>query len=127
MSVAKPLPHDAAQLHVTGQARYVDDIPAPAGTLHLAFGTSDVACGTITAMDLSDVHAAAGVIAVLTADDLPFDNDVSPSAHDEPLLSDGTVHYIGQPLFLVVATSHLAARFAARSGRNRPAYLRVVK
>ena len=30
MSVAKPLPHDAARLHVTGAARYVDDIPAPA-------------------------------------------------------------------------------------------------
>ncbi|WP_377508490.1 xanthine dehydrogenase molybdopterin binding subunit [Octadecabacter sp. R77987] len=117
MSVAKPLPHDAALLHVTGTARYVDDIPAPAGTLHLAFGTSDAACGTITAMDLSAVRAAAGVVAVLTADDLPFDNDVSPSAHDEPLLADGTVHYIGQPLFLVIATSHLAARHAAQLGK----------
>jgi xanthine dehydrogenase large subunit len=114
MSVAKSLPHDTAHLHVTGQARYVDDIPTPCGTLHLAFGTSEVACGTITAMDLAAVRAADGVVAVLTADDLPFDNDVSPSAHDEPLLSDGTVHYIGQPLFLVIATSHLAARHAAK-------------
>ena len=114
MSVAKSLPHDTAHLHVTGQARYVDDIPTPSGTLHLAFGTSEVACGTITAMDLAAVRAADGVVAVLTADDLPFDNDVSPSAHDEPLLSDGTVHYIGQPLFLVIATSHLAARHAAK-------------
>ena len=114
MSVAKSLPHDTAHLHVTGQARYVDDIPTPSGTLHLAFGTSEVACGTITSMDLAAVRAADGVVAVLTADDLPFDNDVSPSAHDEPLLSDGTVHYIGQPLFLVIATSHLAARHAAK-------------
>ena len=36
------LPHDAAHLHVTGQARYVDDIPMPAGTLHLAFGLSTI-------------------------------------------------------------------------------------
>ena len=35
MSVASPLPHDSARLHVTGAARYVDDIPTPAGTLHL--------------------------------------------------------------------------------------------
>ena len=48
---------------------------------------------------------------------MPFANDVSPSIHDEPLLSDGTVHYIGQPVFLVVATSHLAARKAARLGK----------
>ena len=117
MSVTKPLPHDAAPLHVAGVARYVDDIPTPKGTLHLAFGLSPIARGTITAMDLSAVKAAEGVVQVMTADDLPFANDVSPSIHDEPLLSDGTVHYIGQPVFLVVATSHLAARKAARLGK----------
>ncbi|WP_342070011.1 xanthine dehydrogenase molybdopterin binding subunit [Yoonia algicola] len=113
MSVAKPLPHDAAALHVTGAARYIDDIPTPAGTLHLAFGTAQIACGTIRAMNLEKVRSAPGVVAVLTADDLPFANDVSPSAHDEPLLATGQVHYFGQPLFLVVAHSHLAARKAA--------------
>jgi len=117
MSVSSPLPHDAAHLHVTGAARYVDDTPTPAGTLHLAFGLSDTAAGRITAMDLSLVHAAPGVVAVLVADDLPFANDVSPSAHDEPLLATGTVHYVGQPLFLVIAHSHLEARWAARQGK----------
>ena len=117
MTVARPLPHDAAHRHVDGTARYVDDIPVPAGTLHLCFGTSTVARGRVTAMDLGPVRAAPGVVAVLTADDLPFDNDVAPVAHDEPLLSDGTVHYAGQPLFLVVAESHLQARKAARLGQ----------
>ncbi|APX12449.1 xanthine dehydrogenase molybdopterin binding subunit [Tateyamaria omphalii] len=117
MSIAKPLPHDAAHLHVTGAARYVDDTPTPAGTLHLAFGISDVARGQITAMDLDAVRAAPDVVAVVVAGDLPFANDVSPSAKDEPLLSDGLVHYLGQPLFLVVARSHLSARHAARLGK----------
>ncbi len=116
MSVAKPLPHDAAHLHVTGAARYVDDIPTPSGTLHLAFGLSTVAKGTITSMDLSAVRAADGVVAVLAADDLPFENDVSLSIHDEPLLAIGTVHYVGHPIFAVIASSHLAARKAARLG-----------
>lgn len=113
MSVNRPTPHDSARLHVTGAARYVDDIPTPAGCLHLVFGKSLIAHGTITAMDLSAVRTAEGVVAVLTAEDLPFENDVSPSIHDEPLLATGTVHYIGQPIFLVVATSHTAARKAA--------------
>ncbi|WP_322894864.1 MULTISPECIES: xanthine dehydrogenase molybdopterin binding subunit [unclassified Yoonia] len=117
MSIAKPLPHDAAHLHVTGTARYIDDIPTPAGTLHLAFGLSEIAKGVITAMGLDAVRAAKGVVAVLTAADLPFANDVSPSAHDEPLLAVEHVHYLGQPLFLVVADSHLAARKAARLGK----------
>ena len=116
MSVAKSLPHDAAKLHVTGAARYVDDIPTPATTLHIAFGLSTVAAGTLNGMDLRDVAAAPGVVAVLTAADLPFDNDVSPSNHDEPLLATNAVHYAGQPVFMVVATTHLAARHAARLG-----------
>ena len=116
MSAHKSLPHDAAPLHVTGQARYIDDIPTPANTLHLAFGTSEIASGKITAINLDKVRAATGVIAVFTADDLPFANDVSPSAHDEPLLATGEVHYLGQPVFMIAATSHLAARKAAMLG-----------
>ena len=116
MSVSKPLPHDAARLHVTGTARYVDDIPVPQGCLHVAFGLSEIAHGTIAAMNLEKVKSAPGVVMVLTANDMPFANDVSPSAHDEPLLAEGTVHYVGQPVFAVVATSHLAARKAARLG-----------
>ncbi|MCF2869664.1 xanthine dehydrogenase molybdopterin binding subunit [Octadecabacter sp. G9-8] len=116
MSISKPLPHDAAKLHVTGQARYVDDVPMPATTLHLAFGVSTIACGKITAIDLAKVKSAKGVKAVLVADDLPFANDVSPSVHDEPMLSDGSIHYLGQPVFLVIADTHLNARHAARLG-----------
>jgi len=128
MSVHKPLPHDAAPLHVTGEARYVDDIPTPAGTLHLAFGLSTVAHGEITAMDLSAVKAAPGVVAVLTGEDIDH-ADCSPSNNDEPLLALGTVHYVGQPVFLVIADSHLNARKAARLGKmtyaEKPAVLTV--
>ena len=114
MSAAASLPHDAARQHVSGSARYVDDIPTPQGTLHLAFGLSSCAAGQIRSVDLSDVLACPGVHLVLEAKDLPHANDVSPSAHDEPLLADGQVHYSGQPIFLVVAESHHLARRAAR-------------
>ena len=117
MSVAKSLPQDAARLHVTGSARYVDDIPLPAGALHLAFGLSDVACGQITGIDLDAARAAPGVVGVWTAEDLPSDCDCSPSAHDEPLLARDQVMYLGQPFVLIAATSHLAARRAARLAR----------
>ncbi len=114
MNSTASMPHDTARQHVSGAARYVDDIPTPRGTLHLAFGLSPVAAGALTSIDLSAVSAAEGVRLVLMAKDLPFANDVSPSAHDEPLLADTTVHYAGQPIFLVVAESHHAARQAAR-------------
>ncbi|WP_299814330.1 xanthine dehydrogenase molybdopterin binding subunit [uncultured Jannaschia sp.] len=114
MSVAKPLPHESARLHVTGTARYTDDIPAPKGCLHLAFGLSEVARGRLDALDLSAVRAAPGVVAVLTAEDLDPMPDCSPSNGDEPLLCTGEIHYAGQPLYLVLADTHLAARRAAR-------------
>ncbi len=129
MSVFKPLPHDAAPLHVTGQALYVDDIPVPANCLHLAFGMSNIAHGGVVDMDLSAVRAAPGVVAVMTADDLPYENDVSPSVHDEPMLAIGSVHYVGQPIFMVIAENHLAARKAARLGKieyaEKPAILSI--
>ncbi|QPM90633.1 xanthine dehydrogenase molybdopterin binding subunit [Pseudooceanicola algae] len=113
--VRKPLPHDAAPLHVTGEARYVDDIPMPANCLHLAFGTSPVARGVLKSIDLAPVRAAPGVVRVMLAEDLPFANDTaSAPVHDEPLLSTGSLNFVGQPVFVVAATSHHAARFAAR-------------
>ncbi len=116
LTVARPLAHDSAVLHVTGAARYLDDIASPPGCLHLAFGLATVARGRITRMDLEAARGADGVELVLAADDLRRAADTSPTAHDEPLLADGEVHFHGQPIFLVAATSHLAARRAARLG-----------
>ncbi|MES2145439.1 MAG: xanthine dehydrogenase molybdopterin binding subunit [Pseudomonadota bacterium] len=117
MNAGLSLPHDAAPLHVTGGARYVDDVPLPVGTLHLAYGLSSVAHGEIVGMDLDAVRKAPGVVMVFSSADLLDMPDCSPSAHDEPLLAVGKVHYAGQPVFLVVADSHLAARKAAALGR----------
>ncbi len=116
--LAKPShPHDSARLHVSGQARYADDLPEPADTLHLAFGQSSQAHARILAMDLSAVRAAPGVVAVFTAADIPGDNNVGPVAHDDLLLADGDILCVGQAIFLVAATSQIAARKAARLAR----------
>ena len=114
MSILKPLPHDAAALHVSGSAQYTDDIPTPENTLHLVFGLSEIAHGRIVKTDLTDVKSASGVSCVLMAKDIPGKNDISPSPFPEPLLSDGTLNYIGQPIFICAATSHLLARRAAK-------------
>ena len=98
--------HDSAKLHVTGKAVYTDDIKLPSDSLHLAFGSSTIAKGSIKSIDLSEVEKSDGVVTVITAKDLKYKNDTSPSAADEPLLSDGLIHFLGQPIFLVVAETH---------------------
>ncbi|MEM5517691.1 xanthine dehydrogenase molybdopterin binding subunit [Henriciella sp. AS95] len=105
--------HDSAHLHVTGEAQYIDDVPEPAGCLHLYVAKSERAHGKIRSMDLSSVEASPGVVAVVTAADIPGANDIGPVIKDDPLFADGTVLYHGQCLFAVVATSRKAARLAA--------------
>lgn len=113
--VHRDLAHDSAAKHVTGAADYTDDIAEPVGTLHAYFGTSEVAHGRIRSLDLTAVRSAPGVVEVLTADDVPGVNDVSPTGkHDEPLFAKETIEFWGQVVFAVVAeTRHQARRAAA--------------
>ena len=107
--------HDSAHKHVAGTAVYIDDITEPAGTLHAGLGLSTVAHGTVKTLDLSAVRAAPGVVDVLTYEDVPGDNDISPSGmHDDPVLAAGKVEFHGQPIFCVIAETREEARRAAR-------------
>ncbi|MBJ6987537.1 MULTISPECIES: xanthine dehydrogenase molybdopterin binding subunit [unclassified Devosia] len=107
--------HDSGPKHVTGSAEYIDDMIEPVGTMHAYLGLSNRAHATIKSIDLDAVRAAPGVIGVLTAEDIPGENDVSPShKHDEPIFAVGKVHFWGQPMFAVVADTRDAARRAAQ-------------
>ena len=112
--VAKSIRHDSAPAHVAGTARYVDDMPEAPGTLHLAFGLATDGHASLTGLDLTAVRAAPGVVAVFTASDIPGENNVGPVFHDDLLFAEREILYPGQPLFLVAAESHRAARIAAR-------------
>ncbi|KQU80252.1 MULTISPECIES: xanthine dehydrogenase molybdopterin binding subunit [unclassified Rhizobacter] len=106
-------PHESAHLHVAGEAAYIDDLPELAGTLHAALGLSPVAHGRLLGIDLAVLRAQPGVVAVLTAADIPGANDCGPILHDDPILADGELRYVGQPVFAVIALTRDAARRAA--------------
>ena len=116
-SAIGPRPHESAHLHVAGEALYVDDIPEVDGTLHAALGLSQRAHARILGLDLSAVEAAPGVVAVYTAADIPGLNDCGPIVQDDPILAVDEVHFVGQPIFAVIAESYGAARRAARLAR----------
>ncbi|MBZ2169344.1 xanthine dehydrogenase molybdopterin binding subunit [Marinobacter sp. F4216] len=106
--------HDSAWKHVSGQARYIDDLPEPQGLLHAAVGHSEQAHARIVSIDLEAVRQYPGVVAVITAGDVPGHLDIGPVFPGDPVLADDLVEHIGQPIFAVAATSHDAARKAAR-------------
>ena len=87
--VRRSMRHDSAPKHVAGSATFIDDIREPEGLLHIAVGGAPVAAGQLLGVDLDAVRAAPGVVAVLTAADIPGKNDVSPVAGDDPVFVDG--------------------------------------
>ncbi len=116
-SVGVDRPHESAHLHVAGEATYIDDITELAGTLHAALGLSPVAHGRLVRIDVARLRAEPGVEAVFTAADIPGTNDCAPiDKGDDPILAKDAVHYLGQPIFAVIATDRrVARRIAARA------------
>jgi xanthine dehydrogenase large subunit len=102
-----------SEKHVCGESQFVDDLPIPEGTLYAHVYYSRVAHGKIRLLDASAAHAMIGVHAVLTAHDIPGENEIGGIVQDEPLLAQQDVHYIGQPIAIVVADSAFQARHAA--------------
>ena len=112
--VGAAIPHDSGHLHVSGEATYTDDIPEVRGTLYAAIGMSERAHARIKAIDLAKVRAAAGVVAVITARDIPGKNDYGPVVADDPIFATAMVQYFGQSIFAVAAKTMEQARRAAR-------------
>ncbi|HET6630409.1 MAG TPA: xanthine dehydrogenase molybdopterin binding subunit [Woeseiaceae bacterium] len=115
--VGQPVPHDSSALHASGEALYTDDIPEPRGVLHVAVGMSVKAHARIRAIDLDAVRAAPGVVDVVTADDIPGENNYGTVVADDPILAGGLVQYAGQAVFAVAAKTVNQARRAARLAR----------
>lgn len=95
-----------------GRARFTTDLPLPRGGLHGWPATSPHAHARFTRVDAAAALAVPGVVAVLTAADIPGVNDAGNIAPEE-LLPEHSVHCVDQPFAFVVAESEAAARAAA--------------
>jgi CO/xanthine dehydrogenase Mo-binding subunit len=98
-SVGVSVPRSDGAPKVLGTARYVDDIPPMPGEIFGATVRSPVARGKIRAVrfdpsfDWSDVTTA-------TAKDVPT-NQVALIAADQPVLADGVVNHVYEPVVLL--------------------------
>ena len=107
--------HDSARAHVQGSAPYIDDLPLSEGTVHAAPVMSPVAHGHIEHIDWDWARTQVGVLAVVTAQDIPGDPLLATHVHDEAIFATDTVSHHGQVLGLIVARDDLTARRVAKA------------
>ena len=108
------LRHESAVGHVTGRAIYTDEQRPPSGMLSVYPVQAPHAHARILAIDTAAALALPGVHAVLTANDVPGENDTGPIFHDEPLIPPDTVLFYGQAVAWVVADDEALAQAAAK-------------
>lgn len=120
IAVGTPQSRVDGRLKVTGRALYAADHPAD-GVLYAAVADSSIGRGRITGIDDRAARAHPGVqrvISHLNAPRLPYldnpgSNNPAPNSRLR-VFQDDRVRFFGQPVAVVVATSHEAAQQGAR-------------
>jgi len=111
--VGEPRRHLAADLQVSGEAKYVDDIELPANALHGALLMSKKPHAKLLKVDASKALEVEGVSAFFSAKDVPK-QAWGAVAKDEVVFADEIVTCVGQPIGIVVASTPDIARHAVR-------------
>lgn len=108
------LPHDSAVQHVSGNADYIEDLPLREGELFVCFVGAPCARGKLIELNIEKVLKLSGVVAVLTANDIPGRKHWGPILEDEPLLVEGQIDYLEQPVCVIAAESKTIALAAKK-------------
>ena len=112
-SVGRSIPHESAEAHVTGSAKYTDDLwQALVGTAHAFPVVSPHAHARVLNIETRAALKQPGCLCVLTAADVPGENDIGPARRDEPLFP-AEVCFHRQPVAWVIAENEELARLAA--------------
>ena len=110
--IGQPLPRHDALAKVTGDAQYPGDL-LDAGTLHLKLVYAGRPHARIMRIDSSAALAAPGIVAVLTAGDVPY-NAFGLIDNDQPVLCADRVRFAGDKVAVVIAETNDGAEDAAR-------------
>jgi xanthine dehydrogenase molybdopterin-binding subunit B len=95
--------HDSATKHVTGESVYINDMLANDQLLLGKVVFSKQAHAKIKKLNISKALKVKGVHAIITAKDIPGENQMGPVIHDEKCLAENEVVCIGQAIALIAA------------------------
>ncbi len=99
--------------HAIGKSKFIGDTKNIANLKYAKCLLSRSAHAKIKKLDITDAKNSAGVIDIITYKDIPGQNQIGHGPiKDEPLLPEGEVFYIGQPICIVVAESYREAEIA---------------
>ncbi|NOX65043.1 MAG: molybdopterin-dependent oxidoreductase [Chlorobi bacterium] len=99
--------------HVTGISKFVDDFPTLDGTLEAYLFYSEKAHAEILNIDYASALKSEGVADILTANDIPGENQIGGIIKDEMLFAEHEVEFIGEPIALVIADTKENAKKAS--------------
>jgi 4-hydroxybenzoyl-CoA reductase subunit alpha len=100
--IGRRLPKVNSWAHLTGEARYADDIFLPR-MLYGRLLRSTRPHARIRRIDVSRALAHPGVVAVVTGADMPEKMGIMPSTQDETALAVDKVRYVGEPVAALAA------------------------
>jgi xanthine dehydrogenase large subunit len=106
--------YDSIQ-HVRGESKFVDDLTAPEGTLFGYVYYSPIAHGKILKLSFESALKVNGVHSVVTAADIPGENQIGGIILDEELFASKEVHFAGQPIAIVVAEDRVSGHKGAKA------------
>jgi xanthine dehydrogenase molybdopterin binding subunit/xanthine dehydrogenase small subunit len=115
--IGRPIPHESAHAHVSGQAVYLDDMPPFRNELTVEFVGSSLAHARIVKVDVAEAAKIAGIAGVFAAADVPGHNQFGPIFQDEELLASHECVHIGQPVVALAGESRQALRAARAAVR----------
>lgn len=99
--VGEPIAHKSAELQCSGEAKYTDDIPSPAGTLHGALVMSTKAHAIIKSVKTDKARASPGFVDIFDHKDIRGTNKCGPIHHDEEVFVSKEVHHVGQVTIVI--------------------------
>ncbi|XP_035266263.1 aldehyde oxidase 5 [Anguilla anguilla] len=115
--VGRPEVHQASFKQATGEAKYYDDTPTFQEELFLVMVTSTRAHAKIISVDESEALSMPGVVAYVSAHDVPGQNQRLWFDTVEELFADEEVICVGQVIGAIVAETREQAKRAAKSVR----------
>jgi xanthine dehydrogenase molybdenum-binding subunit len=110
-AISRPLPRPDAVDKVTGRGIYADDLYME-GMLYAKALRSKYPHARLQRVDVSQAKALPGVVAVLTASDVPGRKECGVHEIDWPVLCYDKVRYVGDAVALVVAETEERAEEA---------------